>query len=324
MLARELSERLTIQELGGLDFYWNQLSRDAMSSLLECAAQDGWRAGLRILEEHYAPDEAAGMARYIAGRGRSRALMTSRAGATSFVVDLGCGWGALGLELAPRVGHVAMLDATLPTLEFVRIRATQEGLDNVSLAHVPPFGTSPLPFADGSVDLVVVNGVLEWVGLSCPDARPEQTQMRFLADCARVLRTGGQLYLGIENRWFYKYLLGVAPHDEPRFAGLLPRVVLRGMERASGRAILTRIHSLRTLRRMLVAVGLAPCSASWLRPDYRHPDSVIPLDDASLVNAWAAAVVPSRVKRMLAPVARLPLVRDLAVHSLGLVAEKVS
>jgi len=53
------------------------------------------------------------------------------------------------------------VEAVTERIDFTRERLRQERVNNVRLMQA---SAADLPLADNSFDLVVVNGVLEWVG----------------------------------------------------------------------------------------------------------------------------------------------------------------
>ncbi|NQU41424.1 MAG: methyltransferase domain-containing protein [Lentisphaerae bacterium] len=136
-------------------------------------------------------------------------------------IDIGCGWGVLALSLAENFQEVVAMDLTLERAQMVQKRAEQEGKKNV--IAVQGGNSEQLPFLDNSFDLVVLNGVLEWV--PCNHAgNPRKIQLQFLGEVRRILKPEGQLYLAIENRYFYGYLRGAIDHHSGlRYAPFLPR-----------------------------------------------------------------------------------------------------
>jgi SAM-dependent methyltransferase len=98
------------------------------------------------------------------------------------VLDLGCGSGIDSILAARRTGpagRVLALDFLPEMLERTASAAEQAGLDNVE----PIEGEmEAIPLVDESVDVVISNGV---INLSPRKAR-------VLAECARVLRPGGE------------------------------------------------------------------------------------------------------------------------------------
>jgi SAM-dependent methyltransferase len=99
------------------------------------------------------------------------------------ILDLGCGAGIDTILAANRTGptgRVIALDFLPEMLERTAAAAAEAGLQNVA----PLEGEiEAIPLADGSVDQIVSNGVVNLA----PRKR------RVLAECARVLRPGGKL-----------------------------------------------------------------------------------------------------------------------------------
>src|SRR5579863_6239294 len=101
------------------------------------------------------------------------------------VLDIGCGAGMDLLLAARRAGATGRsigVDMTDAMLERARKSATSAGLGPV---EVRKGDATALPVADGAVDVVTSNGVLNLV--------PEKA--RGFAEIRRVLRPGGRLHL---------------------------------------------------------------------------------------------------------------------------------
>jgi arsenite methyltransferase len=99
------------------------------------------------------------------------------------ILDVGCGAGIDTILAARRTGptgRVLALDFLPEMLERTAAAAAEAGLDNVETLEGE---MEAMPLADESVDHVISNGV---INLSPRKARA-------LAECARVLRTGGRL-----------------------------------------------------------------------------------------------------------------------------------
>ncbi len=96
------------------------------------------------------------------------------------ILDLGCGAGIDTILAARRAGRAIGLDFVPGMLERTRDAAVEAGLDNVETLE-GEIEAIPLPGA--SVDHVISNGV---INLSA-------RKSRVLAECYRVLRSGGGL-----------------------------------------------------------------------------------------------------------------------------------
>lgn len=103
------------------------------------------------------------------------------------VLEVGCGEGALAVDLWQRGGFVTAVDPSRRMLAAAQSRART--------AACPAFfvqaAGQQLPFAATSFDLVLAKTVLCFVG----DGQP------FVAEMARVLRPGGRFVIGELNRW---------------------------------------------------------------------------------------------------------------------------
>ena len=166
------------------------MSRDLMrSDEIKAFVRDAYRAvngsTTRVAERLYSPEELALVpesARNGAlGLGNHVQLARIEPGAT--VLDLGCGSGTdtiLAAHQTGPTGRVIALDFLPEMLERTAQAARDAGLDNVETLEAE---IEELPLPDASVDVVISNGV---VNLSPRKAR-------VLAECARVLRRGGEL-----------------------------------------------------------------------------------------------------------------------------------
>jgi arsenite methyltransferase len=101
------------------------------------------------------------------------------------VLDLGCGAGTdllIAAQMTGPEGRVIGVDMTTAMLDQVRISAKEMGLENVELHESL---IEELPLEDGSVDLVISNGVIDLV--------PDKDAV--FDEIDRVLRPGGRLQI---------------------------------------------------------------------------------------------------------------------------------
>ena len=111
--------------------------------------------------------------------------MCIRDSAGETVLDIGSGAGMDLLLAARRVGpagHAIGVDMTDAMIERARKSAADAGLTQVEIRKGD---ATALPAADGSVDVVISNGVLNLV--------PEKEQA--FAEILRILKPGGRLHL---------------------------------------------------------------------------------------------------------------------------------
>ncbi len=194
-----------------MNFYWGEMSQERMRRLLKDAQGDFHGAVFSFEEDH--PD----LIRYI--------LSSARAGwvhhcysshKANRVLDLGSGYGTLSFEVAKKYLEVWSLEGVRERVEFQNMRA---GGENVELVRG---NFSDPPFKDRSFDLIICNGVLEWVALN-ETGNPKDVQLEFLKKMRSKLTESGCLYIGIENRFGYPMIIGAPDHTNMPFTSLMPR-----------------------------------------------------------------------------------------------------
>ncbi|WP_225215256.1 class I SAM-dependent methyltransferase [Cellulomonas avistercoris] len=141
--------------------------------------------------------------RYHTDPARANVVRAMNVSSDAAVLEIGAGCGAVTRYL----GETARLvDAVEPAVARARVaRARTRDLDNVEVF----VGTADDLPAERAYDLVVVTGVLEYVGGGTDDRQP---YIDFLDAAARRLKPTGALVLAIENKLGVKYLAG-APED---------------------------------------------------------------------------------------------------------------
>jgi ubiquinone/menaquinone biosynthesis C-methylase UbiE/uncharacterized protein YbaR (Trm112 family) len=265
-----------IPSFASRDFYWGQISRDKVSRLLLLTREKGYR---QALESVLLPETDQYTFRYALDESRSDFKFLLPISARSRVLDIGCGWGAVTVGMARCAGEVWAVDSTLETLNFVRLRAEQERLSNIHLLHVDCLDFGQLPLPAGYFDVVLLNGVLEWVGVQRTDISPREVQILALREIHRVLKPDGTLYVGIENRYSYTYFGGSPDHPGLPFTSLMPRWMASLLLRlACGRSYRTYTYSRRGYARLLEEGGFAIEKFLVPLPSYREPNYMMDLD----------------------------------------------
>lgn len=168
------------------------------------------------------------------------------------VLEIGCGNG-------PITRYLGETCAVVDSVEPMPARARVARLRTRDLPHVEVcVGTLDDVPAEPVYDLVVVIGVLEYVGGGTADPEP---YLRFLRQCHAVLKDGGALALAIENPLGAKYLAGAVEDHTNRPFDSLERYVLTSPARTFPR---------RTLQAMLTQAGFSPEFLGAF-PDYKLP-----------------------------------------------------
>lgn len=202
--------------LGEKEVYWGEISAQEMERYNRLASEKSWKYALQEVGRDY-PDLMA----YLVSNGRVDWLFHCLDSSHSeSCLDIGSGWGSNSFGLAKYYDTVWSLEAVRSRIEFQRTRRAQQDTKNLKLVRADWLA---LPFPDCTFDLVVANGVLEWVALSDYSRKPRNVQLDFLKEVYRVLKPSGCVYVGTENRFGYITFLGARDHSGLRFTNLLPR-----------------------------------------------------------------------------------------------------
>jgi ubiquinone/menaquinone biosynthesis C-methylase UbiE len=139
--------------------------------------------------------------------------------------------------MARRGASAVASDVSLRWLVLAEKRLAEESAE--TSVDLVACAAEALPFATESFDVVAASDVVEHV----------EDVERFVAECARVLRPGGLLFLATPNR----YSLGLEPHVRLWGVGLLPRSLaepyVHGFRKTSYSHV--RLLSARALTRLL-------------------------------------------------------------------------
>jgi ubiquinone/menaquinone biosynthesis C-methylase UbiE len=296
----------------------------ALPALVEAAQRTDW---LEALEQVVRPlaGIGPGMFAYVTDESKGDLIYLMNINPGDKVLDLGCGLGAVSVAIADRGAQCCAIDISHEQAVFTAMRCHQMGYPDVRAAAAGD--DMQLPLADGSLDAVVMNGVLEWV--PCADryeGSPESAQVAMLKEVHRVLKRGGQLYVSSKNRYALLHFLGGAPdHVSKRpWVGMLsPRLqtLLTLGRMQDSRA---RIHSLSGFRRLFEHTGFRERAVYALMPDFRHPKRIVPLSARSPAGFKGPGTRESysrRLERAFASVLPASLLKHL-VHCYGFLLEK--
>ena len=197
------------------------------------------------------------------------------------VLDLGAGYGALSVPLAPECQRILACDSNGYALGAIRFISRRDGLSNLDVMQLNLFDDECLPLSDSSFDVVIVNGVLEYAGQS-RKADPITTQKRVLGEIRRVLRPEGKLYWAIENRFSLTYFFSRG-HDGLYYSSLLPRKLADIYSRWINKEPYQMAEpSYGSARRLLRSAGFGNlqffCAVGR---SYNHPHAIVSLDSPS-------------------------------------------
>ncbi len=279
--------------------YWGELPLVEFARLLAKVEEgdDFDAAVFHFFAEHHRQD----LFPYLTdcwGRGSWHSFVDPSVGGT--VLDLGAGMGAISEYLSPHFSQVYSIEGCKERCRFLAVRKARKGLDNVTIINA---GLNQLAFPDNSVDLVVCNGVLEWVGLGS-HGPVEDVQVQMLREIRRVLKPSGLLYVGIENRWALAYMMGLPDHSGLCFTSLMPRWIaglLVRLLKGQGSFSVAMTDSYRTYtyghkgyQSLLGRAGFEHCDLFCVEPSYDIPAYAYPFDGDSLELARFSQLFGSR------------------------------
>src|SRR5579864_8763737 len=262
------------------DHYWGEVDRNHALELIEAARQGSWAEAVRARF----PENDNMIFGFLDPQRASWAPMLGL-DENSTALDIGSGYGCITQSLSRFVGEVYSVEAVTERIDFTRERLRQERVTNVRLIQASATG---LPLAENSLDLIVVNGVLEWVGEWDLTVDPRTVQINFLKKISRLLKADGILLVGIENRLAWSFFLGEQDHSGLRYTTLVPRAVASWMLRNNSKPHFrtelnprkqyrTYTYSERGYRNLLREAGFAATSGYWAEPGYNQPYRLIPL-----------------------------------------------
>ena len=261
---------------------------DEPHTFLDTVEQKGWQTALENVQKPNSPNKL------------QEAIAPNRLGFKFLfdldrswkVLDIGAGTGGVACQLAKECFVVA-LDKSWYDAIFMHLRAQQEGLYEFEVVSADAIA---LPFVSNQFDLTIMIGSLEWVPTSWPGKEARLVQLKAVREAYRVLKPGGNLFLGIENRYFLGYFLGIPePHTNLKYISLLKREKAEALSQdLRGSSYLELTHSKDDYIKLLKEAGFEKIETFWLYPNYRTPHYIIPLDKPKIIKFFVDNLLDPR------------------------------
>ena len=252
--------------------YWGEdgVTDQATLELVEKSANRNWREVIRempALTKHH---------HTICDAHRADWCDLLSLGTESTVLDLGAGMGAISQSLATRYQHVYSVEPVEARLKFLRMRFAQEGCSGISLIRA---GADDLPFQQSTFDLIVLCGVLEWLPFARMQDNPRKAQLYYLGLLKKLLKPGGVIYVGIENRFTYDLMIGAPdPHIDLKGVAVMPRWMADIVcKRRLGDRYRPYLYSKRGYEKLLAEAGFQACRVLSALPSYYNAKKIRPL-----------------------------------------------
>ena len=189
----------TIPSYGSANYH-GDVTQETLHELIALAEQGHWLTAARTMFRASNPE----LYDYVADLNRASWIPILPIAANSTVLDVNSGLGALTHALALNYRRVVSIEPVADMVRFAKIRLDQEGLENVDLVQTTLAG---LPFSSDTFDLIVLNGVLEWVHEWRSSGTSRDAQVTILTHLRRLLKPRGVLVIGSENRFGHSSLL---------------------------------------------------------------------------------------------------------------------
>jgi hypothetical protein len=292
--------------------YWGEIDQPSMQKLNRLAREDGWESALHQV--------APQLGNYVTSPSRTHwtTLLPLKPDWTA--LDIGAGWGGNAFPLSEHLRQVVALEAVLERAEFMEIRREQTARNNLQVVAA---SIHEMPLPNEAFNLVVMNGMLEWVALSAP-GDPGRIQANILRRVHELLDVDGWLYLGIENRFSFESFLGEQDDSGMPFASLMPRKMADFyMHWASPRhnrthdamtSYRTYTYSYWGYKQLLEGCGFKDFQA-WGTYSYNRPKRLFNLQNAKELREYLRGQNSSSTRKRLLNILAFSDVSKLALRS---------
>jgi len=252
--------------------YWGEISQGKMNEILDSFNDRNYSEIIDTMKEKY---DAAYRFSFDPSRADWRFYLPIDKNWK--VLDAGCGMGGMIFPLAKIAGEIVAFDSSYERAKFVQLKSRYEGLENIKTL-VGDFDN--LPFKEGEFDLIIFNGFLEWAGVSGESKNPRNVQKDTLKKCLKLLKPGGYLYIGIENRIALNYFTTGRDHSGIRYTGLMPRFFANIYTKIRlKKPYRTYTYSRQGYTKLLKESGFNDLSFLLPATGYNFPKYIIPYDN---------------------------------------------
>lgn len=250
-------------------FYWGEIEKERMEEYLALIEKEGFPV---FKEKLYFEDK--NFFDFIFSETRADWRFCLPVQKNWRVLDAGAGLGANAFVLAKETARVFALEKSSLRSKFLNLRKEEEKQDNLEILAGDALN---LPFSNDSFDLVIANGLFEWLGISDEFNSPKEAQKHFLKEVFRVLKKGGHLYIGIENRLAAVYLMGGRDHSGLRLTSWMPRFLANFYSKLkTKKEYCTYTYTKSGYAKLLKKTGFENIEFFLPLPGYNIPKYIIP------------------------------------------------
>lgn len=264
----------------GPDLYWGEIPEADMRQYLKDVEEEGLEHATKALMQK--GKDTDDTFRFFFDHSRADWRFGTEIKATDRVLDVGCGMGGNTFALCDLVKEVVAFDLSWMRAKFVQLRAKEEQKNNIQV-FCGDFMELPLP--EGQFDVIIFNGILEWIGQSMKFADPYDVQVWVMQKCYRLLKPGGRFYIGIENRWAFSYLTGSLDHIGLRWTSWMPRFIARPYTKwRLGKDYRTYTHGQPGYVKLLNKGGFNNVRVMMPYPGYNDQRVLIPFENTACLH----------------------------------------
>jgi len=288
-----------------------------MCQILECARDQGWRDAV----EQFFVGSRTFVKDIILDTRRSIFSKLLDLNGIEDVLDIGCGYGGVAIQLSENVRSVVALDITLERVALLETIRQQENIDNI--LAVCNGDILSLPFEDNQFDVISLIGVLEYFPLGIMERSPWQAHVASLRHILRKLKPGGKLVIGTKNRYGWHFLMGQKDHNHIPFGPVLPLGLANWLcKMLTKKPYRIVSYSFEGYRTLLVESGFSNLSVLWPIGGYQKPNYINDFGHIRDLQEAITASFDNRIKRsVLSLMARAHLLKFFAPNFL-IVARK--
>jgi len=274
--------------------YWGEIPQDMMLCINDQIQTNNWQD---VLKKHLTSNKQKETYEFITKLNRANWHFFLPLPTDARVLDIGSGLGTISQSLSYYYKKIVSIETVPERLFFSKVRFEQENINNIQLVRA---NLLELPFPDNYFDLVVMNGVLEWVGLAGNNISPRELQEMALKNIHRVLKKNGYLYIGVENRIGYNYFLGRIDHSYLKYTSLLPRRLANIYSQIKkSEDYRTYTYTCSGYTKLLNQTGFENTQFYCPSPGYNRPNIIFELNKTSINYFIERSTVPKYFKRKI-------------------------
>lgn len=270
--------------------YWGEIPRKELVELINLSERSFWRI---VISERFEVNDPWRFTS-IVDLNRANWISVLPVTEKGIALDVGSGMGTISQALSYNYEKVVCLEPVYERIKFSKIRMEQEEIENIDFVRA---SVTNMPFHNGTFNLIVMNGILKWVGKWEQNIEPQDAQLQVLTKMCGKLKKGGVLLIDTENRLGYSNFLGRTDHTGLRFTMLMPRKIADIYTRWEGKrnyrshdkpawdkGYRTYTYTWIGYAGLLHKAGFSKVENFFPYPEYNNPRTILPLSCKKLLS----------------------------------------